>query len=1596
MKKFLKIYTFLLVICCSLAVNATMIFPPANMDEMANSCDLVVLGTVTGHIDGNPYANHFEILDVVSGSVEVGQTIPLLEYSGEDGGLPFQISGDVNFQVGTEYLLFLGAVNGGYRSTFLSLGVYEAGGEGKSILAHDISLLDVAFTNPLDASFTAGYNKNDLITHLKDIVNNNATWDINEAGVYISEAAKDSQINNEKYEPDPYAKGPCPNNAPCHCATLFGPQGPDQTKFVDNTWTVCVAGGAQDDPTTTTEITDLQTAITALNGMQGINVSYTGIDAACSPMAGCTAASNESLACAGGFGSNCNKIYVFFDDPCNQIADVDANCAGVLGIGGHFAGGTHMDLCGDTWDTACNPFFVMNNFGVCAPNTVTQDDYIAVLVHEMLHSMGIGHHYDADAFTTTTAADNPCGTGAITHDQNECTGVMNPVVCNANPPSAANNYSITSLDNACTDWMYNITSATTCAITNVTLNTAATCNGDDATFEVCFDVTDGSGAYDIEVNAQVVADAVAGATAGNVCVTATVIGPTAAGNVTVNVRDDAEFSCLDDTNLSVALPQCPPACASSCADLMSGAASDCGNTVWAPGTFGGNTSNTNFGGDGSGTGCQDFSALGGLPTTGGESYTFCTDFTPTLPDPIFVPLQGVASDNTSCFGSETVTVFDATCTDVTTQGITVNQPGGGFAGQALGLTIGTTYTACYTIDYSTGTTLSDGTTPCTPTDVNILLEYCMDIVESGVPPCAATPDVSIPTAVCNGDNVFIDFGINCVANPDLGANSGFGLVVYVDAMGNVAEAPMGSNFTFQDLIDGNPNLAFVAVNAGGCADIDFPLGIVNSTCDPLNVTLGVFPLDVVANSSFGDCPIELLTITVYPNYQVFEDVSDGCDPIAGAFATDGTGSLFDQNSDAMITFADDACFTAQLDPTADCTDGAMLNYDFEADILAANPDFPANCGGPFTGTLTCSCVTLSCTSVADPDVATACTGANFQVDINSTGACTTDPIFDDQAIFPGGVSGYIAFYYVDAAGNFTNCPAGSTAEDVLANLNPPAGVAGFAFFAESNAANGGGCSPVDVNAFINTTCDPITIPVCLLNGDVTGFFVTYDAEGDGVNEINCDIVETTVTIYPSLTAQMVSEDPANCGDMVAALFDGNGTQCAGTEMTVSCATDGVAPVASFPVDPNGCYAAQDVTGTACMGCTMMCTAAAPMVSNDGGDCDADPDGSGDNTPFVFAEDGTGNMMAPFITEYIVTDGAGGNIVGVFPNLAAAETAANAEAVANGDACIQAINHDATQLDVLVAAIDVEVTNALGVGLCLLLGPPCPNYGTLENLYNALAPLVPAPGITVADIETIITGDLSFLVPGLVVPVPDFCYALGNEDCITVAPCNTPFDIFISDPCSCTNPNNVGPGETGSDGDFDFFYEEITVTTGTAGETLTLDFGGVTTYDATGVPAPATVTDNGDGTYTVVIYLPPGTTFTLDASSATVPVGSLIVNGGGCVPCIIPTLSEWGLMTLALLLMAFGSVTIAARQFALSGIGSRNIPLPTGSNFSLPFNAAIFRKAMYLTMFIALIGFAICFALYSEIYGSDLIGVTIAGPIFAYLIHLLYLLEKNRK
>ncbi len=103
-----------------------------------------------------------------------------------------------------------------------------------------------------------------------------------------------------------------------------------------------------------------------------------------------------------------------------------------------------------------------------------------------------------------------------------------------------------------------------------------------------------------------------------------------------------------------------------------------------------------------------------------------------------------------------------------------------------------------------------------------------------------------------------------------------------------------------------------------------------------------------------------------------------------------------------------------------------------------------------------------------------------------------------------------------------------------------------------------------------------------------------------------------------------------------------------------------------------------------------------------------------------------------------------------------------------------------------------------------------------------------------------------------------------------------------------------------------------------------------------------------------------------------------------VPSNIPTMSEWGVMILALLMLIFGALVVRQRKLALAGTQSS-----TFSWRSLPFDRNFFPKAMFFTGVAMVLVFTAAIALFGyEMTNADVPGSLLAVPLLAYLFTLL--------
>jgi hypothetical protein len=208
-----------------------------------------------------------------------------------------------------------------------------------------------------------------------------------------------------------------------------------------------------------------------------------------------------------------------------------------------------------------------------------------------------------------------------------------------------------------------------------------------------------------------------------------------------------------------------------------------------------------------------------------------------------------------------------------------------------------------------------------------------------------------------------------------------------------------------------------------------------------------------------------------------------------------------------------------------------------------------------------------------------------------------------------------------------------------------------------------------------------------------------------------------------------------------------------------------------------------------------------------------------------------------------------------------------------------------------------------------------------------------------------------------------------------------------DPCSCGDPLNYYDGN----GDITYFHDFVEVTSST-GETWEVTAVSAQAYSDNGITNIVigdvlTETSPGSGIYRIDLFHPPGVGFTMTVDRTAGGGPFPLMEGGTCAACQqVPTLGQWGLILLSLLILTFGVVALRNRQMVLAGAGTSSFP--TGIR-QMPFDGASFRRMLVVVM----VGLAVVFATAIGFFGyemttADVPGSLVAGPMLAYLLHLL--------
>jgi hypothetical protein len=367
-----------------LSLNAATIVPYPNLGEMGKASQHVVVAkaeqNVSIVVDGvTYYQTRFIVIDRIKGNIENQFHVQNLRRT--YGEWERVISGDIEFELGKEYLMCLRKIKEGvYQTKMLSHGVFV-----KDIIDQEAILVPVnqgllsgdhIRTDGIEVESFAIYKNENLIPHLSEVLNSDVVWQKDKVSTKHSILAYYDD-NSKDGEPD-------------HCyATSTAPY----TRWTDFPTSLPVHFASEGDPSCSSAGQIVQNAISNLNNnYPGLfltgSSSFSDFVPTCGNQSGIGDAVFDNTFTNfifDTFGSSRN-IAVIFDDPCDEISDL-SNCSGTLAYGGLWSSGTHT-FDNISWRTAGYGFVVVNNdIGTCNCST----GYELMLVHEITHALGFDH-----------------------------------------------------------------------------------------------------------------------------------------------------------------------------------------------------------------------------------------------------------------------------------------------------------------------------------------------------------------------------------------------------------------------------------------------------------------------------------------------------------------------------------------------------------------------------------------------------------------------------------------------------------------------------------------------------------------------------------------------------------------------------------------------------------------------------------------------------------------------------------------------------------------------------------------------------------------------------------------------------------------------------------------------------------------------------------------------------------------------------------------------------------------------------------------------------------------------------------------------------
>lgn len=352
---------------------ATTVIPFKNPGEAAQASEAVVLATAENNFE-SPLGNfvffdcRMRVRSVAKGDFQPDDHFLLRQYDHRLGGFTVDIAGDFIPQEGKTYLLFLQRSGDAWRPVTLAYYVFETKKIG-----------DEEFLVPVEESLGI------------ELVPRSDRAKPDQVGVYRVEALLEvlRRYANDAikiWDSAPVLTGLTPGDFPQERALPVGCDfalGSNLSRWEDAAVEIYF-----DD-------TDAPAGFSAtLDAILGnMTSNYTGIFPVNAGEAGFAPNCGDGSVLGNDFtdflnGLNGNQTtYIFFEDPCSQIANL-SGCNGVLAFGGSFSSSLTHSYKGDTWNNALWGFVVVNN-GVL--DCLDPAGYESMLTHELTHTYRMDH-----------------------------------------------------------------------------------------------------------------------------------------------------------------------------------------------------------------------------------------------------------------------------------------------------------------------------------------------------------------------------------------------------------------------------------------------------------------------------------------------------------------------------------------------------------------------------------------------------------------------------------------------------------------------------------------------------------------------------------------------------------------------------------------------------------------------------------------------------------------------------------------------------------------------------------------------------------------------------------------------------------------------------------------------------------------------------------------------------------------------------------------------------------------------------------------------------------------------------------------------------